>query len=81
MSNVVKYLDDFLIMAKDSAQCQVAMDNFLSLFQEAGIPIASQISEGPTTSLTVLGYGLDSFSGHKEHVAGPRHGNSTYEDP
>ena len=60
VSNVIKYLDDFLIIAKDSSKCQAAMDSFLSLCQEAGIPIASQKTEGPTTSLTFLGYGLDS---------------------
>ena len=58
------YLDDFIILGPpNSLQCQKSLTTLLRVCQELGVPIASQKTEGPTTSLTFLGIRIDTVAG------------------
>ena len=56
---VVKVLDDFFFVANTKQQCQSALNSFLSLCMELGIPIAHHKTVGPSQVITVLGIELD----------------------
>ena len=59
---VVHYLDDFLICAPDKATCSKWMHIFMSIFQDIGVPIATDKTVGPTSKLTYLGIEIDSLT-------------------
>ena len=55
------YLDDFSIVGcPDSQQCREHLNMALATCEEAGCPVATEKTEGPTTVLTLLGIELDS---------------------
>lgn len=55
------YLDDFTLVGKPrSQQCQRNLQLALATCEEAGFQVAPEKTEGPTTSLSLLGVELDS---------------------
>ncbi len=57
------YLDDFLVMgAPGTDECAVARDTLLQIFGRLGLPVATEKLEGPDTSLSFLGFELDSVA-------------------
>jgi len=59
----IHYVDDFLLFsAPDFRQCELALARALSQCQVLGVPVAARKTEGPSTSLTLLGIELDSIS-------------------
>ena len=58
VTNVVKVLDDFFFVGRTKQQCQDALDNFLYISQQLGIPIATHKTVGPTQVITFLGIEL-----------------------
>ena len=61
VQNIQHYLDDFLIAGPpQSAVCEADLCNCLSLAEKLGVPIAPEKPEGPSTTITYLGFILDS---------------------
>ena len=57
------YLDDFLLLgAPNTHQASDALATVIRTFNILGIPIATQKTEGPTTSLSFLGIFIDTHS-------------------
>ena len=57
------YLDDFFIAgAPASSDCKSALSRSIEICTQLGVPLAEEKTEGPTTSLTFLGYELDSLA-------------------
>ena len=48
--------------APGSDQCQQDLDQALSLCQSLGVPIADGKTDGPSTSITYLGFELDTIA-------------------
>ena len=60
VTEAMHYLDDFLLLgAKDSRQCERALNVALCLCEELGFPIAEHKLEGPATVLPFLGILID----------------------
>ena len=59
---VVHYVDDFLLVEKNSLPAQDHLQSALALCSRVGLPIAHDKTEGPTTRLTFLGIELDSMT-------------------
>ena len=59
VTNVVKVLDDFFFVGRTKQQCQDALDKFVYISQQLGIPIATHKTVGPTQVITFLGIELD----------------------
>lgn len=59
-SSVLHILDDFLFIAKTKQKCHSDLNNFLSMCQFLGVPIAEEKTVGPDTSLQFAGITLDS---------------------
>ena len=59
-SCVLHILDDFLFIADTKQKCQSDLNNFLSMCQVIGVPIAEEKTVGPDTSLQFAGITLDS---------------------
>lgn len=58
---VIHYLDDFLVMgAPETEECTLALRGLLDTFESLGLPVAQDKLEGPDTTLTFLGFELDS---------------------
>ena len=58
------YLDDFIIVAPpESRRCQEDLNTLLRAASVLGIPIVSQKTEGPATSLVFLGIEVDTVAG------------------
>ena len=60
--NLIHYLDDFFLCAGSLAECQDQMNTVQSVFNELGVPLASDKLDGPSPSLTYLGIEIDSTS-------------------
>ena len=60
-SCVLHILDDFLFIAATKEKCQLDLNNFLSLCQFIGVPIAEEKTVNPNTSLQFVGITLDSL--------------------
>ncbi|XP_062604845.1 uncharacterized protein LOC134266643 [Saccostrea cucullata] len=61
-SGMSHMLDDFFFIGPHrSDACQASLQRFLSICQESGIPIKSEKTEGPTTTLTIYGIEVDSI--------------------
>lgn len=56
---VVAYLDDFLCIGKDAAQCQKTMIRLWRLLRELGFAINYRKLEGPRKRIIFLGIGMD----------------------
>lgn len=60
-ATLLHYLDDFLLLGPPGLPtCQDSMSTMLHVYQELGMPVVMEKSEGPATSLTFLGIVLDS---------------------
>ncbi|CAG2216618.1 unnamed protein product [Mytilus edulis] len=60
VKSLVHYLDDFLFGGpEDTPVCQMMLDTFSDICEELGVPIASEKSVGPVTSLKFLGLVID----------------------
>ena len=59
-TNVVVYLDDFLIIEPDLAACQRALKTLLHLLRQLGFHINYSKLEGPSQVITFLGVEIDS---------------------
>ena len=58
-SGVLHILDDFLFIATSQGKCDSDLNNFLSLRDRLGIPIAHEKTEGPSTTLQFAGITLN----------------------
>lgn len=57
------YLDDFLLAGRpNSAECQLALEQLSDLFQQLGVPVAQDKTEGPSPVLTFLGIEIDTVA-------------------
>ena len=62
-SNVIHYLDDFLVAGnKGTDDCARLMANFSFICSDLGVPLAHEKTIGPTTSLVFLGLEIDTIS-------------------
>ena len=59
ITNIIHYLDDFLLCARNSQICATWMSEFLRLFKELGVPISSEKTIGPSPIVTFLGIEID----------------------
>lgn len=59
VSNSIHYLDDFSVLGKSKAECQLNLDIILQYCQTLGVPVKQEKVEGPTMRLTFLGIELD----------------------
>ena len=55
VGTVVKVLDDFLFIANTKQQCQAALNSFIYMCHELGVPVAHHKTAGPTQIITFLG--------------------------
>ena len=62
ISPVFKVLDGFLFVATNKIECQRALDAFINLCKEVGVPIANHKTVLPCTSLTFLCILLDTIN-------------------
>ena len=58
-SDVLHILNDFLFIATSQGKCDSDLNNFLSLRDRLGVPIAHEKKEGPSTTLQFAGITLD----------------------
>ena len=61
-SGVLHILDDFLFIATSQGKCASDFNNFLSLCDCLGVPIAHEKTEGPSTTLQFAGITLDTIN-------------------
>jgi hypothetical protein len=62
-SNVIHYLDDFLVTGnKGTDDCARLMTNFSFICSDLGVPLAHKKSIGPTTNLVFWGLEIDTIS-------------------
>ena len=59
--HLIHILDDFLMAAVSYDQCCIHLRNFLSLCEYIGVPIASEKTVDPHTTLTFVGIELDTM--------------------
>ena len=62
VGTVVKVLDDFLFIANTKQQCQAALNSFIYMCHELGVPVAYHKTAGPTQIITFLGIELDTLN-------------------
>ena len=63
VSWVAHYLDDFITVgAPDTEECKFNLEAMLALCHSMGVPIAPAKCVGPSTTLTFLGFELDTVS-------------------
>ena len=63
VQHIWHYVDDFILAGEPhSTQCASSMASALQAFHELGIPIEPEKSEGPATTLTVLGIEVDTVA-------------------
>ncbi|CAH3107528.1 unnamed protein product, partial [Porites lobata] len=62
VSGVLHILDDFLFIATSQGKCASDLNNFLSLCDSLGVPIAHEKTEGPSTTLQFAGITLDTIN-------------------
>ncbi len=58
-SDLMHYLDDFLFVGASELQCQAMLSTFLDTASDLGIPIASEKTALPCTTIAFLGFQLD----------------------
>ena len=62
-SGMSHMLDDFFFIGpKDSPSCQIALEKFLDICAEAGIPIKHEKTYQPSTLITIYGIEVDSVA-------------------
>jgi hypothetical protein len=62
IEHLVHYIDDFLVIVADRADCGAQLQLIVALFAELGLPVARDKLEGPCTSMVFLGILLDSLT-------------------
>ena len=60
IDHIIHLLDDFLIVSFDRQLCQAQLGLFIDLCSYVGIPIATEKTFGPLTTLSFAGIELDS---------------------
>ena len=63
ISFVIHYLDDFFICASTIEQCEADMGVMQRLFADLGVPLATDKTEGPASTITFLGIEIDAKAG------------------
>ena len=58
-TDIIVYLDDFLVIGATQEQCQLAFDTLLQLLVNLGFSISQHKLVAPTQCLTFLGVQLD----------------------
>ena len=58
---VFNYLDDFLFLAKSHQECQQSLTTFIDLCNKLGVPISTEKTIPPSTSLVFLGIGINAL--------------------
>ena len=61
-SHCLHMIDDFLFITESQQQCEVALDAFMALCHDIGIPLAPDKTTAPSTQIVFLGITLDSIS-------------------
>ena len=61
-AKVLHVLDDFLFIAKTEKECKLALDTFLQICEDIGIPIAPDKTFYPSNKLSFLGIDLDTIN-------------------
>ena len=60
MSNVLHYLDSFLVVGPPATStCQHSLNSIIAICTQLGVPLAREKIGGPITSLTILGIQID----------------------
>ena len=59
---IVHVLDDFLFISENYQSCQLALDRFIKICEDIGVPLAPDKTEGPTQSLPFVGINIDTVS-------------------
>ena len=59
---IIHVLDDFLFVAPSLESCQYALNTFLKIAEDIGVPIAEEKTMGPFTCLPFLGIQLDTVA-------------------
>jgi len=57
--HILHILDDFLIIAESTSDCQANLQRFLHFCEDIGVPMALEKTEGPSPVLTFAGIELD----------------------
>jgi len=55
---VFNCLDDFLFLDRNQADCELALNTFVNICEDVGVPISAKKTVKPCTSLTFLGIGI-----------------------
>ncbi|XP_041464356.1 uncharacterized protein LOC121415240 [Lytechinus variegatus] len=59
---ILHYLDDFFFAGASREECESSMRHFLAMCEAFGVPIASEKTEGPVSSITFLGLEIDAIA-------------------
>ena len=62
VDNIIHYLDDYVLVAKDREQADYQKAQLISTFTELGVPLEPSKLEGPSQCLSFLGIEVDSTS-------------------
>jgi hypothetical protein len=60
ISHMVHIIDDFLILSVTSSSCETQLLSFLAMCSDIGIPMAPEKTFYPSTTMSFVGYELDS---------------------
>ena len=61
-SQCLHMIDDFLFITESQQQCEGALDTFMALCHDIGIPLAADKTTAPSPQIVFLGITLDSIS-------------------
>lgn len=61
IGHMVHVLDDFLLLESNYNTCKEKLDQFLILCADIGVPMSEEKTFLPSTTLTFLGYELDTI--------------------
>ena len=61
ISFMTHILDDFFLVNENRQACQSQLDQFLHLCHKVNVPIAKEKTLGPSTTLSFMGYEIDSI--------------------
>ena len=56
---IFNYLDDFLIWSITQEECELALNAFIDMLKQLGVPVSGHKTVHSTTSLVFLGIGID----------------------
>ena len=56
---IIHVLDDFLFVTESKESCQIALDTFVKICKDLGVPLAPEKTMGPSQSLPFVGIQLD----------------------